>query len=80
MILLFRFCFRLVKYDKRNWRESYKAVVVLEYLLTHGPESVAEEFQRDRNEIREMERFQYIDEKGWGYSYSNSFSYILKFV
>lgn len=68
-------CFRLVKYDKRNWRESYKAVVLLEYLLTHGPESVAEEFQRDRDEIREMERFQYIDEKGWVFLFQLFFLY-----
>ncbi|KAI3461537.1 hypothetical protein Pfo_031267 [Paulownia fortunei] len=59
---------RLVKFDKGNWTASYKALMVLEYLLTHGPESVAEEFQRDRDVIREMERFQHIDEKGfnWG--------------
>ncbi|KAK6137763.1 hypothetical protein DH2020_028515 [Rehmannia glutinosa] len=55
---------RLVKFDKSNWRTSYQAVIVLEYLLTHGPESVAVEFQRDGDVIREMERFQYIDEKG----------------
>lgn len=49
--------------------------MLLEYLLTHGPESVAEEFQRDRDEIREMERFQYIDEKGWVFLFQLFFLY-----
>lgn len=37
---------------------------MLEHLLTHGPESVAEEFQTDKDVINEMESFQYIDDKG----------------
>ncbi|PIA60241.1 hypothetical protein AQUCO_00300033v1 [Aquilegia coerulea] len=59
---------RLVRFDRTNWRVSYKALIILEHLLTHGPESVAEEFQSDRDVIHEMENFQYIDERGfnWG--------------
>lgn len=56
---------RLVRFDANNWRISYKAVVVLEHLLTHGPESVAEEFQTHKDAIQEMTNFQYIDEKGY---------------
>ncbi|XP_019151264.1 PREDICTED: ENTH domain-containing protein C794.11c-like [Ipomoea nil] len=61
---------RLMKFSKRNWRESYKALTLLEYLLTHGPESVADEFQSDEQVITEMISFQYVDEKGfnWGSS------------
>lgn len=59
---------RLEKFDRKQWRESYKALVLLEHLLTHGPESVAEEFQSDRDVIQQMGAFQYIDERGfnWG--------------
>ncbi|KAF5189507.1 Epsin-2 [Thalictrum thalictroides] len=59
---------RLVRFDRTNWRVSYKALIILEHLLTHGPESVAEEFQSDRDVIHEMENFQNIDERGfdWG--------------
>ncbi|CAN4121028.1 unnamed protein product [Withania somnifera] len=59
---------KLSSFDRKNWRVSYKAVIVLEHLLTHGPESVAEEFQSDKDVIREMGSFQLIDEKGfnWG--------------
>ncbi|MCD7467123.1 hypothetical protein HAX54_004397 [Datura stramonium] len=61
---------RLSKFDRRNWRPSYKALMLLEYLLTHGPESIAEEFQSDEDVIRQMGSFQYVDEKGfnWGLS------------
>lgn len=54
-----------MRFERRSWRESYKAVIVLENLLTHGPERVAEEFQGDRDVIREMENFQLIDDRGY---------------
>lgn len=56
---------RLVKFDRKNWRTSYQALIVLDHLMTHGPESVAEEFQSDKDVIREMGSFQHIDEKGY---------------
>lgn len=57
--------FRLVRFDGKNWRVSYQALIVLEHLLTHGPESVADEFQSDIDVIMEMGTFQHIDEKGY---------------
>ncbi|KAF2321914.1 hypothetical protein GH714_004487 [Hevea brasiliensis] len=59
---------RFLRFERKKWRISYNSLVVLEHLLTHGPESVAGEFQTDKDVIREMESFQYIDEKGfnWG--------------
>ncbi|KAI3450409.1 hypothetical protein Pfo_007074 [Paulownia fortunei] len=73
---------RLVRFDRRNWRASYKALIVLEHLLTHGPERVAEEFQSDRDVIREMESFQHIDEKGfnWGLNVRQKSERILKLL
>ncbi|XP_027775348.1 clathrin interactor 1-like isoform X2 [Solanum pennellii] len=71
---------RLSKFDRRNWRSSYKALMLLEYLLTHGPESIAEEFQSDEDVIRHMEDFQYVDEKGfnWGSSVRNMSERVIK--
>ncbi|XP_022765171.1 epsin-2-like [Durio zibethinus] len=59
---------RLSKFDPKNWRSCYNALVLLEHLLTHGPLRVAEEFQNDKDSIKEMGDFQYIDEKrfNWG--------------
>ncbi|XVF75347.1 hypothetical protein PTKIN_Ptkin13bG0181000 [Pterospermum kingtungense] len=61
---------RLAKFDSKNWRASYNALVILEHLLTHGPLRISEEFQIDKASIKEMENFQYIDEKrfNWGLS------------
>ncbi|XP_030462291.1 uncharacterized protein LOC115682259 [Syzygium oleosum] len=59
---------RLVQFDRKNWRVTYKALIVLEHLLTHGPQRVVEEFQSDKDVVKEMKDFQYVDEKGfnWG--------------
>ncbi|XP_038893947.1 clathrin interactor EPSIN 1 isoform X1 [Benincasa hispida] len=61
---------RLLKFEKKNWRFSYNSLIILEHLLTHGPESVAEEFQSDKDVVTQMGNFQYVDEKGfnWGIS------------
>jgi len=37
----------------------------VEHLLTHGPESVAEEFQIDKEVISQMKGFQYSDDSGY---------------
>ncbi|EEF33568.1 epsin-3 [Ricinus communis] len=54
--------------DWKEWRRAYKTLVLLEFLLTHGPEELAEEFQCDSEIIEELGTFKYIDEKGfdWG--------------
>jgi hypothetical protein len=44
---------------------SYKTLLLLEHLLiTHGPLRVAEEFQCDKDVIKEMVSFQFVHEKG----------------
>ena len=58
-------CIRFLKFERKNWRVSYNSLIVLEHLLTQGPESVAGEFRSDKDVISEMESFQYIDEKGF---------------
>ncbi|KAI4383995.1 hypothetical protein MLD38_009770 [Melastoma candidum] len=59
---------RLRQFDRRNWRSSYKALILLEHLVTRGPKSVVDEFDCDVDVIMQMGNFQYVDEKGfdWG--------------
>lgn len=57
-------CIRFMKFDEKNWRVSHNSIILLEHLLTHGPESAAEEFQTDKDVIKEMARFNFVDEKG----------------
>ncbi|GMY10859.1 isoform 2 of epsin-3 [Fagus crenata] len=73
---------RFMKFERKNWRVSYNSLIVLEHLLTHGPESVAGEFQSDKDVINEMEGFQYIDEKGfnWGLVVRKKSERILKLL
>ncbi|GER37225.1 ENTH/VHS family protein [Striga asiatica] len=73
---------RLVRFEKMNWRPSYKALIVVEHLLTQGPERVAEEFQIDSEAIKKMESFQYIDDQGfnWGLNVRKKCERVLKLL
>ncbi|XP_051113351.1 epsin-3-like [Andrographis paniculata] len=73
---------RLVKFDSRNWRPPYTAVVVVEHLVTHGPERAAEEFRSDSGVIAEMLTFHHLDDKGfdWGLSVRNKSQRVLKLL
>jgi epsin len=77
LIDLIRGCeykFRLLKFDRKNWRVSYNALILLENLLTHGPRRVAEEFQCDKDVIKEIGSFQYIDERGLAFMLRSLYS------
>ncbi|KAI3758011.1 hypothetical protein L6452_05557 [Arctium lappa] len=73
---------RLWKFDEENWRGSYKALVILEHLLTHGPQRVSEEFQCDKEVIKEMSIFHHVDEKrfNWGLRVREKSDRILKLL
>lgn len=73
---------RLAKFDQRNWRMAYNSLIVVEHLLTHGPESVSDEFQGDKDVISQMQSFQQIDEKGfnWGLSVRRKSEKVLRLL
>nr|ACG39901.1 hypothetical protein [Zea mays] len=54
--------------DWKEWRPVYKALVVLEFLLTHGPEDLPREFLADVRAMHDLRSFHYVDDKGfdWG--------------
>lgn len=66
-----------MNFDRENWRGSYKALILLEHLLTHGPLSVSMEFQDHKHVIKNMGSFQYIDEKGFVFVFSIIYVYII---
>ncbi|KAJ4798003.1 ENTH/VHS family protein [Rhynchospora pubera] len=45
---------RLAKFEKKQWREPYNSLVLLEHLLTHGHERIADEFQNIKGTAQEM--------------------------
>ncbi|CAI9092408.1 OLC1v1027636C1 [Oldenlandia corymbosa var. corymbosa] len=73
---------RLLKYKRLDWRAAYKAIILLEHLLTHGPTSVAEEFEGDKDVITEIANFRYVDEKGfnWGESVQRKAERVVKLI
>lgn len=52
------------RFDRAHWREAYNSLILLEHLLTHGPASIAEEFQADTVAITELQSFEHVDERG----------------
>ncbi|KAI3973036.1 hypothetical protein MKX01_019694 [Papaver californicum] len=73
---------RLYVVDWKEWRQSYKALSLLDFLLTHGPEDFAEEFKCDVDVIEELGAFKYIDEKGfnWGANMEKKSERVLKLL
>jgi epsin len=73
---------RFLKFERKNWRVCYNSLILLDHLLTHGPESVGEDFKSDKDVIAEMRSFQYIDEKGfnWGLAVRKKSDRILKLL
>ncbi|PIN12345.1 hypothetical protein CDL12_15045 [Handroanthus impetiginosus] len=73
---------RLTKFDTWNWRASYNGLALLEHLLTHGPQRIAEEFECEVDTIRDMATFHFVDEKGfnWGLSVQKKSERVLELL
>ena len=48
----------------KNWRQVYKALTLLEYLIKNGHERVVHNARDHQYEIKGLSHFEYIDEKG----------------
>ncbi|KAL8104891.1 epsin-3 [Apium graveolens] len=59
---------RFDSFEFKQWRQSYKALVLLEFLLAHGPDNLAREYRCDTQMIQDLSTFTYKDENGfdWG--------------
>lgn len=59
---------RLGRVDWKEWRPVYKALVVLEFLLTHGPDELPRDFLPDMPALCDLRSFNYTDDRGvnWG--------------
>ncbi|KAG0628600.1 hypothetical protein M758_1G038700 [Ceratodon purpureus] len=53
---------RLALTGTKKWRQIFKALTVIEYLLTHGPVQFVVEFRADKKRVEELTRFVFIDE------------------
>lgn len=50
--------------EARDWRQIYKALQLLEYIVKHGSERVVDEARAHLATIKILRNFHYIDEKG----------------
>ena len=50
--------------EARQWREIYKALQLLEYLIKHGSERVVDDTRSHIGTIKMLRNFHYIDDKG----------------
>jgi epsin len=73
---------RLSVLDTKSWRETFKTLVLLEYLLTHGPESFAADFRSEKDVLHQLTHFQHVDDLGfdWGQSIQRKAERILELL
>lgn len=50
--------------EASQWREIYKALQLLEYLIKHGSERVVDDARSHIGTIKMLRNFHYIDDKG----------------
>lgn len=55
---------RFTEKEARDWRQIYKALQLLEYLVKHGSERVVDDARSHLSMIKMLRNFHYVDEKG----------------
>ncbi|XP_006462443.1 hypothetical protein AGABI2DRAFT_179182 [Agaricus bisporus var. bisporus H97] len=55
---------RFMEKEARQWRQIYKALQLLEYLIKHGSERVVDDARSHISTLKMLRNFHYIDEKG----------------
>jgi len=55
---------RFVEKEAKDWRQIYKALQLLEYLVKNGAEKVVDEARAHLATIKILRNFHYIDDQG----------------
>ncbi|KAG0691901.1 hypothetical protein DFH29DRAFT_974356, partial [Suillus ampliporus] len=55
---------RFMEKEARQWRQIYKALQLLEYLVKHGSERVVDDSRSHISTLKMLRNFHYIDDKG----------------
>ncbi|KAJ8081129.1 Epsin-3, clathrin recruitment and traffic between the Golgi and endosome [Marasmius tenuissimus] len=55
---------RFMEKEARQWRQIYKSLQLLEYLIKHGSERVVDDARAHISTIKMLRNFHYIDDKG----------------
>lgn len=55
---------RMLQDSSTNWRRTYKSLLVLNYLVTHGSERVVTSTREHIYDLRRLENYTFVDEMG----------------
>ncbi|KIM29942.1 hypothetical protein M408DRAFT_328395 [Serendipita vermifera MAFF 305830] len=55
---------RFMDKEAREWRQIYKSLQLLEYIIKHGSERVVDDARSHLSTLKMLKNFHYIDEKG----------------
>lgn len=55
---------RMLQDNKRNWRRTYKSLILLNYLTRNGSERVVTSAREHIYDLRSLENYTFIDEHG----------------
>lgn len=64
---------RFTEKEAREWRQIYKALQLLEFLIKHGSERVIDDARAHISMIKILRNFHYIDDKGKDQGINGSF-------
>lgn len=55
---------RFMDKEAREWRQIYKALQLLEYIIKHGSERVVDDARSHLSTLKMLRNFHYVDDKG----------------
>ncbi|XP_049861747.1 clathrin interactor 1-like [Schistocerca gregaria] len=55
---------RMLQDNKKNWRRTYKSLLLLNYLVRNGSERVVTSAREHIYDLRSLENYTYVDEYG----------------
>ena len=71
---------RFVEKEARDWRQIYKALQLLEYLVKNGAEKVVDEARAHLATIKIVRNFHYIDDQGKDQGINSTSDYLIQFA
>ena len=55
---------RMLQDNRRNWRRTYKSLILLQYLIKYGSERVITSAREHIYDLRSLENYTFVDEQG----------------
>ena len=66
--------------EAREWRQIYKALTLLEYLVKNGSERVVDDARAHISTIKMLRSFHYIDDKGKDQGINSEYCFVVSLL